>query len=324
MAVIEQEIKENYAIYNGDCLDVLPELKNESVHISIYSPPFNDLYNYSSSERDLSNCKSYEEFFEHYSFLIEQISRVTIPGRFTIVHCMDIPQKGDKGVKDFPGDIIRLHEKFGFYYWGRRVIWKEPLRMAIRTRAKGLMHKQIVKDSSFTCVAGSDFLLEFRKKGENKIPVSHFEGLKYYAGANNPPADIVKKFGNGWLNPKTNKLSHWIWQQYASSVWMDIRISNVLEYKPARDSEEEKHVCPLQLDVIERALLLYSNPGEVLLTPFMGVGSEVCGALMNNRKAIGVELKQSYYRQAVKNIYRMLGANKHFGFLSETINNNKR
>jgi len=314
MAVIEQEVKENYAVYNGDCLDVLPELKKESVHISVYSPPFNDLYNYSSSERDLSNCKSYEEFFQHYEFLIDQINRVTLPGRFTIVHCMDIPQKGDRGVKDFPGDIIRLHEKNGFYYWGRRVIWKEPLRMAIRTRAKGLMHKQIVKDSSLTCVAGSDFLLEFRKKGENKIPVTHFEGLRYYAGANNPPADIVKKFGNGWDNPKTNKLSHWIWQQYASPVWMDIRNNYVLEYKPARDSEEEKHVCPLQLDVIERASLLYSNPGEVLLTPFMGVGSEVCGALMNNRKGIGIELKQSYYRQAVKNIYRTLEDDKKQGF----------
>ena len=216
---------------------------------------------------------------------------------------MDIPLKGDKGFEDFPGDIIRLHKKNGFYYDGRRAIWKEPLRMAIRTRAKGLMHRQIVKDSSYCNVAGADFLLCFRKKGQNKIPIKHEKGLSYYSGENIPPKALVDKFKN-WKEPKTNKLSHYIWQRYASSVWMDIRIKNVLPYKSARDSEEEKHVCPLQLDVIERCLALWSNPNEVVLTPFMGVGSEVYSAVLNNRKGIGIELKTTYYRQAKRNILR--------------------
>lgn len=303
MAIASQRIKDRYALYNGDCMEVLPEIGDKTIHITIYSPPFSDLYNYSSSDRDLSNNKSYETFLEHYRFVVEQIHRITLPGRITCVHCADIPLKGDKGLLDFPGDIIRMHEGIGFYYDGRRVIWKEPLRVAIRTRAKGLMHKQIVKDSSFCNVAGADYLLTFRKKGENKIPIAHPLGLSTYSGERSPNPVLVKKYRD-WTNPKTNKLSHWIWQQYASSVWDDIRVSHVLEYKPARDSEEEKHVCPLQLDVIDRCLTLWSNPNETLLTPFMGVGSEVYGALRNNRKGIGIELKPSYYRQAVKNVIR--------------------
>lgn len=301
MAVAAQETKSNYAIYQGDCMEVLPELAADSIHISIYSPPFSDLYNYSSSDRDLSNCKSYEAFLEHYRYVVEQIHRVLMPGRIACVHCMDIPLKGGKGMLDFPGDIIRMHQDVGFYYTGRRVIWKEPLRVAIRTRAKGLMHRQIVKDSSFCDVAGADYLLTFRKIGENPVPITHPEGLSIYAGQRRPDPALVHKFKD-WDDPKTNKLSHWIWQQYASSVWADIRISNVLEYKTARDSEEEKHVCPLQMDVIDRCLALWSSPGETLLTPFMGVGSEVFGALKNGRKAVGIELKPSYYRQALRNI----------------------
>lgn len=301
MAVIDQEINDRYAIYNGDCIEILPNIKNNSIHLSIYSPPFSDLYSYSSSPRDLSNCNSYKDFLEHYEFVVKQIHRVTLPGRLTTVHCMDIPLKGGKGVSDFPGDIIRMHQRIGFYYTGRRVIWKEPLRMAIRTRAKGLMHRQIVKDSSFCDVAGADYLLSFRKYGENKNPVKNPVGLLKYAGENQPPLALIKKYKN-WEEPKTNKLSHYIWQRYASSVWGDIRIKNVLTYKPARESDEEKHVCPLQLDVIERCLILWSNPGEVILTPFMGVGSEVYCAIINGRKGIGIELKPSYFRQAKKNV----------------------
>jgi len=301
MAIADQIITDKYAIYNGDCVEVLPDIKAESVHISVYSPPFSELYNYSSSERDLSNCKSYEEFLEHYRFVVEQIHRVTLPGRITCVHCMDIPQKGDTGLLDFPGDIIRMHEDVGFYYTGRRSIWKEPLRVAIRTRAKGLMHRQIVKDSSLCDVAGADYLLSFRKHGTNKTPIEHRLGLSVYAGSDGPDAALMRKYRD-WDEPKTNKLSHFIWQRYASSVWGDIRINNVLQYKSARDSEEEKHVCPLQLDVIYRCLDLWSNPGEVLLTPFMGVGSEVYASLRMGRKGVGVELKDTYFRQAAKNI----------------------
>ncbi len=301
MAVIEQEIEDKYAIYNGDCIEVLPSIKNESIHLSVYSPPFADLYNYSSSDNDMSNCRSYEQFFEHYEFLINEIYRVTIPGRLTVVHCMDLKIPGiNSAYRDFPGDIIRLHEKIGFYYQARHSIWKEPLKIAIRTRALGLMHRQIVKDSSLCHAAGADYILVLRKKGNNPILIEHPVGLSKYAGIREIPEDLMK-FKNS-TDPKTNKLSHWIWQQYASAFWDDIHGGVVLPYKEAKDSEEEKHICPLQLQTIERCLALYSNPGEIILTPFMGVGSEVYCALRNGRRAIGIELKPSYFRQAKKNI----------------------
>lgn len=300
MAVIEQKIGERYAAYNGDCCEVVPTLPSGSVHMSVYSPPFAELYNYSSSDADMSNCRNYEEFLEHYEFIVSQIARVTKPGRISCVHCMDL--KGPSGYsRDFPGDIIRIHEKYGMYFHSRRAIWKEPLRVAIRTRSLGLMHRQIVKDSTRCTVAGADYLLTFAKAGGNEEPVSHPSGLSKYAGETRPPADLVAKYKD-WEDPKTNKLSHWIWQRYASSVWMDIRIGRVMPYKAAKEKDEEKHVCPLQLDVIERCLALWSNPGETILTPFMGVGSEVYGSLINGRRAIGIELKPSYYRQAIKNI----------------------
>jgi len=302
MAVIDQKITEDYAIYNGDCLETIPDIiKDESIHLSVYSPPFADLYNYSSSPRDFSNCASYEEFFKQYDFLVKEIYRITLPGRISVVHCMDIPRKQDKGFIDFPGDIIKLYEDNGFYFDGRRSIWKEPLRMAIRTRAKGLMHRQIVSDSTLCNVAGADILLTFRKHGLNKIPVTNAMGLKTYDGEDGPSDGMFAKYKD-WKDPKTNKLSHWIWQRYASSVWMDVRINNVLKYKEARESEEEKHVCPLQLDVINRCIDLWSNPGEKVLTPFMGVGSEVYCAITKNRFGVGIELKPSYFRQAVNNV----------------------
>lgn len=307
MAVMAQEIADRYAVYNGDCVEVMSGLNAQSMHVSIYSPPFAELYNYSSSEMDLSNCTTYEEFLKHYEFAIEQISRLTKPGRVSCVHCMDLRRPGGKdGVRDFPGDIIRMYETHGFYYTGRHIIWKEPLRAAIKTRALGLRHGQLVKDSSKCHVAGADYLLVFRRDGENQIRISHDEGLTYYAGSNPVPEELIARYGNGWKDQRTNKLSQLIWQRYASSVWADIRVRRVVEFKGGRDSEDEKHICPLQLDVIERCLTLYSNPGEVVLTPFMGVGSEVCGALQYARAAVGVELKLSYYRQAIENIHRVV------------------
>lgn len=317
MGVIDQELHKKYAVYNGDCIEVMPELEKSSIHFSIYSPPFSDLYNYSSSNRDLSNSKDYDQFLKHYEFVLKEIYRLTMPGRLTAVHCMDIPLKGDAGFLDFPGDIIRLHKKIGFYYVGRRVIWKEPLRMAIRTRSKGLMHKQIVKDSSLCNVAGADYLLTFRKHGNNKIPIEQPLGLTRYAGEDKPTKDLIKKY-KGHEEQKTNKLSHFIWQRYASCAWYDIRIDNVLEYKEAREDEEEKHVCPLQLDVITRCLQLWSNEKELILTPFMGVGSEVCTSILNDRRAIGIELKPSYYRQALRNIKKALTPSKRLkGFFED-------
>jgi len=302
MDVKTQVITDKYAIYNGDCVKVFPKFKDESIHLTVYSPPFADLYNYSSDEADMSNCGSYEQFLEHYNFLLKEIFRVTLPGRITAVHCMDIKITGtNSAYKDFPGDIIRMHQKLGFIYQSRHCIWKEPLRVAIRTRALGLMHRQLVKDSSLCHAAGADYVLIFRKPGKNIVPIEHERGLTKYAGEREVDPALLLKFKN-WKEQKTNKLSHWIWQQYASSFWDDIRISNVLPYKAARDSEEEKHVCPLQLDTIERVVDLYSNPGEIVATPFLGVGSEVYTAVKKGRKGIGVELKPSYFRQAKQNI----------------------
>ena len=298
--MVDKEITDKYAIYQGDCVQVMASLPDASIDMSIYSPPFGGLYCYSSSDEDMSNCKTYEQFFTHYEFCVSHIARLTKPGRLTVVHASDVPTK-NHALRDFPGDIIRLHEKHGFEYHARYAIWKEPLRVAIRTRAMGLMHRQIVKDSTFCGNAGADYILAFRKKGANKSPVKHPAGLSIYAGEREIPDGLVNKYA-GWKDPKTNKLSHWIWQQYASSMWDDIRINHVLPYKAARDPEDEKHVHPLQLDVIERSLILFSNPGDVVLTPFMGVGSEVYCALRNGRKGIGVELKASYFRQALKNI----------------------
>jgi len=307
MAVETQEICDRYALYNGDCIDVMCNLPDKAVHFSVYSPPFAELYNYSSDDADLSNCASYDQFLDHYDFVVREIARLTLPGRLTAVHCTDIAKGGARGLRDFPGDIIRLHEKNGFVFHARYTIWKEPLRVAIRTRALGLMHRQIVKDSSLGGVASADYIIVMRKAGENPVPIAHPEGLTTYAGEREIPEGFEKKY-HEWKDPKTNKLSHWIWQQYASCMWDDVRVSRVLQYKAARESDEEKHICPLQLDVIERCLTLWSNPGETVLTPFLGVGSEVFAAVRAGRRGIGIELKPSYFRQAQRNVRAALQA----------------
>jgi len=230
------------------------------------------------------------------------------------VHCMDVPGTGNgatakmgcganvgTGLIDFPGDIIRLHEECGFQFTARRAIWKEPLGVRLRTMAKGLAHAQIVEDSTLCDVAGADYLLTFRKKGENPVPVSHPTGLHSYAGERVIPHELQQYRGHKGKQTE-NRFSHWIWRQYASSFWDDIRIDRVLPYKESREADDERHVHPLQLDVIERACVLWSNPGEVVFTPFMGVGSETYGAVLNGRKAIGAELKTAYYNQAVRNM----------------------
>jgi len=310
----KQHITDRFALYNSDCIDVMRAMPDGAIDLSVYSPPFCGLYNYSSSERDLSNCRSYSEFFEHYDFVISEIARLTKPGRITAVHCMDVAGTGNgptakmgvaanvgSGLIDFPGDIIRAHERHGFQFCMRRVIWKEPLGVRLRTMAKGLAHAQIVEDSTLCDVAGGDYLLCFRKKGENPVPVAHPTGLHSYAGERQMPRELLEWKGHDGKQTE-NRFSHWIWRQYASCVWDDIRIENVLAYEESRDKDDERHVHPLQLDVIERAVVLWSNPAEVVFTPFMGVGSEVYGAVLNGRKGVGVELKASYYRQAVRNL----------------------
>jgi len=274
------------------------------VDLSIYSPPFAGLYNYSSSERDLSNCRDYGEFFQHYEFVVKEVLRLTKPGRISAVHCMDIPRAGANtggGLMDFPGDIIRLHERLGFSYCARYHVWKEPLGVRLRTMAKGLAHAQIVADSSLCDVASADYLLIFRKRGFNPVPISHPSGLHDYAGSRKIPSELLSYKGHAGKQTE-NRYSHWIWRQYASAFWDDVRIERVLPYAESRDPDDERHVHPLQLDVIDRACILWSNPGETVLTPFMGVGSECYGAVMNGRRAIGIELKPSYYRQAKRNL----------------------
>jgi DNA modification methylase len=303
MAVGIQEVTDKYAVYLGDSCEILPELPEGKIHLSVYSPPFAGLYHYSSSERDLSNSRNYEEFFTHYEFIVKEIFRLTMPGRITAVHCMDVPS-GNSGcdhLKDFPGDIIRLHEKNGFKYTARYHVWKEPLAVRNRTMAKHLAHKTIVDDSSRCGVASADYLLCFRRDGENPVPVTHPHGLTEYAGSRQIPADLLP-YRDWQGNQIENKYSHWIWRQYASAFWDDIRIERVLPFRESRDQEDEKHVHPLQLDVIDRCIVLWSNPGEIVLTPFMGVGSEVYSAVRMGRKGMGIELKPTYYNQAVKNL----------------------
>ncbi len=304
MDVHDQVITDDYAVYNGDSCQVMKELPDESVHMAIHSPPFCGLFVYSSSPQDLSNNRTYQEFFDHYDYIVKEIHRTLLPGRWSMVHCMDVPRDGANiggGLTDFPGDIIRQHERLGYLYCGRYHVWKEPLGVRNRTMAKGLTHQTIIEDSSQCDVASADYVLRFLKKGTNPIPVENPHGLMTYAGSRKIPLDVMKY--KGYQGKQTqNRYSQWIWRQYASAFWDDVRIDRVLRYKTARDKDDEKHMHPLQLDVIERLCVLYTNPGEVVATPFLGVGSEVAGAVMNGRKGWGCELKPSYFRQAVKNL----------------------
>lgn len=319
----EQVINDRYALYLGDCCEVMPSLPSDSIHFSIYSPPFAGLYHYSSSPQDLSNSRDYGEFLGHYEFVIREIERITMRGRMTAVHCMDVPSgnTGADHLMDFPGDIIDLHVKCRndncgapdlerrkglcghgwFDYVGRYHVWKEPLGVRNRTMAKNLAHKTIVDDSSLCSMASADYLLIFRKHGDNPEPITHPHGLIEYAGSKQMPGDILRY--RGWTgNQIENKYSQWIWRQYASAFWDDVRIDNVLPFRESRDTEDEKHIHPLQLDVIHRAVTLYSNPGDIVLTPFMGVGSEIYESVRLGRFGVGIELKQTYFNQSIKNL----------------------
>jgi DNA modification methylase len=309
---------EKYSLYNGDCMEVITELENESVDLVVYSPPFAGLYNYSSDPRDFSNCENKEQFLEQYDFLVKELARVTKKGRINAVHCTDVFDNSCR-LWDFPHEIIKIHDKYGFEYRNRITIWKEPLKVRMRTMVQSLMHKFIVEDSTKCFTAMPDYMLIFTKKGENQVPVTHKYGINEYAGEVPILPNILRAFNNAnetnfneeelWqhLNSVNDengitKLNHYIWQRYASSVWDDIRIDNVLPFKDSKEEDDEKHVHPLQLDVIDRIVELYSNPEEVVLTPFMGVGSEVYSPISHGRKAIGIELKDSYFKQAKLNL----------------------
>lgn len=290
MNCIEQKSGENWTAYHGDCVEVVGGLPDESVGFSVYSPPFASLYTYSKSERDMGNCKNHSEFFQNYRFLIDQNLRVTKPGRLTSVHCMNLPtsktRDGYIGISDFRGEVIRAHVEAGWIYHSEVCIWKDPVVAMQRTKALGLLHKQIVKDSCMSRQGIPDYVCTFRKPGDNTDRVSG--ELDQWAGDDS--------FRSG------GKLSIDIWQRYASPVWMDIKPGRTLQKTSAREENDERHICPLQLDVIERCLLLWSKRGDVVLSPFMGIGSEGYVSLREGRKFIGVELKDSYFRQAVSNL----------------------
>ena len=311
--VKNQQVTEDYAIYNSDCMYVIESMPENSIDLSIYSPPFAGLYNYSSHENDFSNCESKDQFLNQYEFLIKQMARVTKAGRINAVHVTDVHTHTGR-LWDFPGEVIRIHEKYGFEYHNRITIWKEPLKVRMRTMVQSLMHKFIVEDATRCFTAMPDYVLIFKKRGEIEKPVTHPNGLNDFEYFGQTPfldahretygnySDFRKKWKSFTGDHRENKLSHLTWQRYASSVWDDVRIDNVLPFKDSREEDDEKHVHPLQLDVIDRLVYLYSNPGETVLTPFMGVGSEVYSPVSMGRKAIGIELKDSYFKQATLNL----------------------
>ena len=267
---------QEFIAYNGDCVAVAEQLETESVGFSVYSPPFQNIFVYSDSEADMGNCTSDEEFNRHYQFLIKQIYRLTKPGRLTAVHCSDLPSSkwkdGVIGLKDFPGDIVRAHTAEGWIFHSRICIWRDPVVEMTRTKALGLLYKQLKKDSTRSRMGLADYVLVFRKPGDNLEPVEQM--------------------------PENFPVSQW--QKWASPVWMDINQTNTLNVRMARDGADERHLCPLQLDLIERAVTMWSNEGDVVLSPFMGIGSEGVTSLKLKRKFIGVELKPSYFKHAVR------------------------
>lgn len=290
MKVINQEIQKNWAMYQGDCVEVIKGIPESSIHYSIFSPPFSSLYTYSNSERDMGNCKDDEEFMEHFKFLVEELYRVIMAGRLVSFHCMNLPtskaRDGYIGIRDFRGELVKVFQDAGFIFHSEVCIWKDPVIAMQRTKALGLLHKQVVKDSCMSRQGIPDYLVTMRKPGDNPEPVSG--ELTYFAG---DKSTFESK----------GRLSIDIWQRYASPVWMDINPSNTLQKESAREEKDERHICPLQLDVIERSLQLWTNPNDVVLSPFAGIGSEIYTAVKMGRRGVGIELKESYYIQAVAN-----------------------
>lgn len=313
MNVINQVITDKYSLYHGDCVEVIKGIPDNSIHYTIFSPPFESLYTYSNSPRDMGNCANSEDFYAQFKFLVAELYRVTMPGRLLSFHCMDIPAMKERdgyiGLKDFPGELIRIFQEYGFIYHSRATIWKDPLIEATRTKAIGLMHKQVVKDSALCRQGLPDYLITMRKPGDNPEAISHPEGFTSFVGEDEP---LAPKKEPTLKDSRKHRLismastdpvySHHVWRRYASPVWMDINQSNTLQKESAREEEDERHICPLQLDVIERAMQLWTNPGDITLSPFEGIGSEGYVAVKMGRRFVGIELKGSYFQLSVKNL----------------------
>lgn len=278
MKVENQVITDHYSLYEGDSCEILKGIPDNSVHYSIFSPPFASLYTYSNSDRDLGNCRTHSEFYEHFKYIIDELYRCLMPGRLVSFHCMNLPTSKERdgfiGITDFRGELIRMFQDAGFIYHSEVTIWKDPVIAMQRTKALGLLHKQLKKDSCMSRQGIPDYLVTMRKPGDNPERCTH----------TNDTFPVSK------------------WQNYASPVWMDINPSNTLQGKSARENEDERHICPLQLEVIERGIELWTNPNDIVLTPFLGIGSEAYTAVKMGRRAIGIELKHSYYEQAEKNL----------------------
>lgn len=278
MKVLDQVTENKYAVYNGDSCEVVKAIPDNSIHYTIFSPPFASLYTYSNSDRDMGNSKGDDEFYNHFIYLAKELYRITMPGRLLSFHCMDLPlmkeRDGVIGLKDFPSIIRQIFEDCGFIYHSKVTIWKNPVTEMQRTKALGLLHKQIRKDSAMNRQGIPDYIVTMRKPGDNPERISHTHETF--------PVDV--------------------WQNYASPVWMDIRQSDTLQKKSAREDKDERHICPLQLEVIQRCVELWTNPGDIVLDPFAGIGSVPYVAVTMGRRGIGIELKDSYYKQAKNNL----------------------
>jgi DNA modification methylase len=308
--VINQKVTEEYAIYEGDSCEIMPQLPDGSIGLSIHSPPFEGLYKFSNSDRDVSNSNG-EDFYKHYGFIVEELHRITKDGRIAAVHCMQLPtsitRDGFIGMRDFRGEIIRLFQSKGWIFHSEVCIWKDPVIAQQRTKSIRLLHKQVDKDSTISGQCLADYMVMFRKKGKNEEPVRRedkdFNGrFEYYIGEGNAPEPLENRLKRQSREEAERWYSIEVWQRYASPVWMDINQTRTLQYRGAKDEKDEQHISPLQLDVIERCVHLWSNPNDIVFTPFMGIGSEVYGAVELGRKGIGIELKPTYYSQAVKNL----------------------
>lgn len=310
---IDQVVTPEYAIYHGDACELIRAVPDNSVHYGIHSPPFEGLYKFTNSDRDISNNER-GEFWQHYAFLIRELLRVAMPGRLHSVHVMQLPalkqREGFVGIRDFRGDVVRAYQEAGWIFHSEVCIWKDPVVQQQRTKSMRLLHKQLCKDSSMSGQGLADYVVTFRKPGINEIAISG--GLDHYAGDavdtsraayDRQAAEMAAKGETPW--PYSTWVSIMTWQRYASPVWTDIRQTRTLQYRSARDEKDEQHISPLQLDVIERCIDLWSNPGETVLTPFMGIGSEVYCALEAGRRGVGFELKPSYWRQSVRNVQEL-------------------